>query len=103
MKKHGQAWNKLATVGIMNFSQDDGRISFACRIVDATAAGDWDEALWLIPKLERELTDVPDAATEATRECPRLRWRCRLLCRWRANRLYDDISPMPDQPRRRTA
>jgi len=64
MKKHGQAWNKLVTVSIVNSTQDDACMSLARRVVDAIGAGDRDEALRLIRELERALTDAPDSAAE---------------------------------------
>jgi len=64
MKKHGQAWSKLATVSSMSSSHDDACMSLARRIVDALEAGDRDEALRLTRELERALTNAPAPATD---------------------------------------
>jgi hypothetical protein len=62
MKKHGQAWNRLATVSAMSFSEDDACMSLARRVIDALEAGDRDEALRLTRELERGPRHRPGAA-----------------------------------------
>jgi len=62
MKKHGQAWNYVATVSSMSSSHEDASMSLARRIVDALAAGDGDEALRLTRELERALASAPESA-----------------------------------------
>jgi hypothetical protein len=64
MKKHGQAWSKLATVSIVSSSQDDVSLRLARRIVDALAAGERDEALRLTRELERALTNAPESVID---------------------------------------
>ena len=65
MKKHGQAWNRLATVSTVSTSPDAVSMSIAHRIVDAIAAGDRDEALRLTRELDLVLTDTPVSADTA--------------------------------------
>ena len=70
MRKHGHAWNELATVSFMSFSQDDACMSLARRVVDALAAGDREEALRLVRELERALASAPGPAADAAPSFP---------------------------------